>query len=67
MFFLNELKMIFSNGIIFVFIIISYFLTFKTSKKLKENGKTKDYMIVRGTGIFYGVLTIVALVLINIY
>ncbi len=32
MFFVNELKRILDNGIIIIFLIISYFLIFRTSK-----------------------------------
>lgn len=67
MFLLNELKMIFSNGIIYVFVLISYFLVFKTSERLRQEGKSRDYKIVKVTGIFYGVLTVISLVLINMY
>ena len=67
MFLLNELKSVLNNGVIFLFAIISYFLIFKTSKHLKASGKYKDYKIARATGIFYGLFTIIALVLISIY
>ena len=67
MFLLNELKSVLNDGVIILFGIISYFLIFRTSKHLKESGKTKDYKIARATGIFYGLFTILSLILISIY
>lgn len=67
MFLLNELKSVLNNGVIFLFGLISYLLIFRTSKQLKQSGKFKDYKIARATGIFYGLFTVAALVLINIY
>ena len=67
MFLLNELKSVLSNGVIFLFAIISYFLIFRTSKQLKKSGKYKDYRIARAIGIIYGLFTALALILIGIY
>jgi hypothetical protein len=67
MFLLNELKSTLNNGVVAVFIIISYNLIFKTGKNLKESGKYKDYRIVMGIGIFYGLFTVTAIVLMAIY
>ncbi len=67
MFLLNELKSVLSNGVIFLFAIISYFLIFRTSKQLKQSGKFKDYRIAKATGIFYGLFTVAALILTIIY
>jgi len=67
MFLLNELKSVLSNGVIFLFAIISYFLIFRTSKQLKQSGKFKDCRIAKATGIFYGLFTIAALILTIIY
>lgn len=67
MFLLNELKSTLNNGVVAVFIIISYTLIFRTSKKLKESGKYKDQKIVMGIGIFYGLFTVAAIVLMAIY
>lgn len=67
MFYLNQLKQMFDNGIIIIFIVISYFLIFKTSKLLKEEGYKKDYKIVKYTGVFYGLLAVVSLILISMY
>ena len=67
MFLLNELKSVLSNGVIFLFAVISYFLIFRTSKQLKKSGKYRDYKIARGIGIFYGLFTALALILICIY
>ena len=67
MFLLNELKRTLNNGVVAVFIIISYTLIFKTSKQLKESGKYKDAKIVMGTGIFYGLFTVAAIILMAIY
>lgn len=66
MFFVNELKRILDNGIIIIFLIISYFLIFKTSKELKRKNYHRDYKIVRFTGIMYGILAVAAAVVINI-
>lgn len=67
MFLLNELKSVLNNGVIFLFGFISYLLIFRTSKQLKQSGKFKDYKIARATGIFYGLFTVAALILISIY
>ncbi len=67
MFLLNELKSTLNNGVVAVFIIISYTLTFKTSKQLKQSGKHKDSNIVMGIGIFYGLFSVAAVVLMAIY
>lgn len=66
MYFINELKRILSNEIVIIFLIISYFLIFKTSKNLKRKNYQRDYKIVRITGILYGLLAIAAAVTINI-
>ncbi len=66
MYFINELKRILSNEIVIIFLIISYFLIFKTSKNLKRKNYQRDYKIVRITGILYGLLAIAAAVAINI-
>lgn len=66
MFFVNELKRILDNGIIIIFLIISYFLIFKTSKGLKRKNYHRDYKIVRFTGIMYGLLAVAAAVAINL-
>ncbi len=66
MFFVNELKRILDNGIIIIFLIISYFLIFRTSKELKRKNYHRDYKIVRFTGIMYGILAVAAAVVINI-
>jgi hypothetical protein len=67
MFLLNELKSTLNNGVVAVFIIISYTLIFKTSKQLKQSGKHKDSSIVMGIGVFYGLFTVAAVVLMAIY
>ncbi len=67
MFLLNELKSTLNNGVVAVFVIISYFLIFKTSKHLKQSGKYKDYRIAMGIGIFYGLFTVAAIILMSIY
>ena len=66
MFFINELKRILSNEIVIIFLIISYFLIFKTSKGLKQKNYLRDYKIVKTTGILYGLLAVAAAVVINI-
>lgn len=66
MFFINDLKQILSNEIIIFFLIISYFLIFKTSKQLKRNNYHKDYKIVKTTGIIYGILAIIVAVVLNV-
>lgn len=66
MFFVNELKRILDNGIIIIFLIISYFLIFRTSKELKRKNYHRDYKIVKFTGIMYGILAVAAAVVINI-
>jgi len=65
MFFINDLKRILSNEIIILFLIISYFLIFKTSKELKRKNYHKDYKIVKTTGIIYGILAIIIAVVLN--
>lgn len=65
MFLINDLKNIVDNRIIIIFFIISFFLIFKNSKDLKKNNLKRDYIIVRTTGIIYGLLAIMAAVLIN--
>lgn len=66
MFFINDLKQILSNEIIILFLLISYFLIFKTSKELKRNNYHKDYKIVKTTGIIYGILAIIVAVVLNV-
>jgi amino acid transporter len=66
MFFINELKRIVSNQIIIIFLIISYFLIFKSSKELKRKNFHKDYKIVKVIGILYGILATAAAISINI-
>lgn len=66
MFFVNELKRILDNGIIIIFLIISYFLIFRTSKELKRKNYHRDYKIVKFTGIMYGILAVAAAVAINL-
>jgi len=66
MFFINELKRILSNEIVIIFLVISYFLIFKTSKGLKRKNYLRDYKIVKATGILYGLLAVAAAVVINI-
>jgi len=65
MFFINDLKRILSNDIIILFLIISYFLIFKTSKELKRDNYHKDYKIVKTTGIVYGILAMIIAVVLN--
>ena len=65
MFFINDLKRILSNEIIILFLIISYFLIFKTSKELKRENYHRDYKIVKTTGIVYGILAIIIAVVLN--
>jgi len=65
MFFINDLKRILNNEIILLFLIISYFLIFKTSKELKRDNYHKDYRIVKTTGIVYGILAIAIAVVLN--
>lgn len=66
MFFINELKQILNNQIIILFLIISYLLIFKNSKQLKRRNYHKDYKIVKTTGIIYGILAIIAAVVLNV-
>lgn len=65
MYFIIYLKQILSNEIIILFLVISYFLIFRTSKELKRKNYHKDYKIVKTTGIFYGILAIVIAVILN--
>lgn len=66
MYFIIYLKQILSNEIIILFLVISYFLIFRTSKELKRENFHKDYKIVKTTGIFYGILAIAVAVVLNI-
>lgn len=66
MFFLNELNRILNNQILIIFLIISYFLIFVNSKQFKRDNYHRDYKIAKYTGILYGILTITALIAINI-
>jgi cytochrome bd-type quinol oxidase subunit 2 len=65
MYFVIYLKQILSNEIIILFLVISYFLIFKTSKELKRKNYNKDYKIVKITGICYGILAIAVAVVLN--
>ncbi|MDF2677289.1 MAG: hypothetical protein K0Q97_1607 [Bacillota bacterium] len=66
MFFINEVRRILSTEILIIFLIISYFLIFVNSKQFKRDNYHKDYKIAKYTGILYGILTIVALVVIKV-
>ncbi len=65
MYFIIYLKQILSNEIIILFLVISYFLIFRTSKELKRKNFHKDYKIVKTTGFLYGILAIVVAVILN--
>jgi len=66
MYFIIYLKQILSNEIIIIFIVISYFLIFRTSKELKRKNYHKDYKIVKTTGIFYGILAVAVAIILNL-
>lgn len=61
--FINSLKPMLSYDVIIVFLIISYILTFKTSKGLKQKNFHRDYKIVRFTGIVYGLIALSSLII----
>lgn len=60
---INSLKPILSYDVIIIFLIISYILTFKTGKSLKQKNFHKDYKIVRFTGIIYGLIALSAIII----
>lgn len=65
MFFINELKRIVNYETVIVFLIISYFLIFRTSKQHKRNNYLRDYKIVKATGIIYAILATASLFIIR--
>jgi len=66
LYFITHLKQILSNEIIIIFLVISYFLTFRTSKELKRKNYNKDYRIVKTTGVLYGILAIAVAIILNL-
>lgn len=61
--FVNIIKPILSYDVIIVFLIISYILTFRTSKSLKRKNFHRDYKIVRFTGIVYGLIALSGIII----